>query len=715
MADDVAVLVEGPRTYRVFGLQARAQAVTSAGFELDQMMADRVASAEAALAHWRGAHAATFADEVNRVLRSMGRLRRQLRRAGRVLSAFPESPGGNWLTDLVAGWLGDDDAPRVDEPVADGAASARIVDLRAYVATAAGQDDRLGSLAGTVTLDGVWAEVTYEEGLPWWSPLAPAVPPGLPGLAAPEPSVVTEPVGDVGRLVDLPDATALVAPLVEESGSVSTFAAGVALAFEHGDQALLDLLAGHPGAAVGVVDVLSDGRVDTAEGALAILQARWDLFDTAAEGGDSDGIVSFRDLRAIVEDPDDLAPEVVAAATFLLHNRRFFRLLETADQPGGGADGRVSADDLATFVALSTHLRTLNRDFDRFAGAAEDGDRAGDGRDGVVTEDDLRAVAEGRGPTAEAARWLLDHDAQRERIAGYELLTDHGALPDLLGAPDGISRRAALLLAADQQVFGAYDPATMPLPAGTIPPPPPPPYIDRGAAGMFGDDSDWTFLDDSVSELKWLAVADGAELAGHVDAARHMRHYLDATGTDLILDTDAMLRDVPELRAATDSVVAAEVARIVEAGEQGRPIPFGTGWQAFAFQGIDDNWFYALNSVQHSATGIVTVVPPEVPGGAPTVEVEYQVHLYDRYNWDEGDDPATTEVEQGKSANFPWGEVPDRELAELQRAGLASEYDARGSSGTATYSGAVPEPGSGALPDPPGGRSGRDDPGREPD
>jgi len=625
--DDVVLYIDGARTYRVFGLHTRAQAITTAGFELDQMIGDRIAAADAALANWRGAHAVTFAEGVNRVLRRMGMLQRRLRRGSQVLSAFPESPGGG-LVDVVAGWLGDDDAPRVDVPRHDGTASADVDHLRAYVKTAIGQDERFATLAGTIDLDGVWADVTHDH-----DPLA-AV-----GTA--------EVVHDVGGLVDLPDTAMLVAPLVTTSGDLSEFVAAVALAFEHSDHLLLDLLEEHPEAAVGVVDVLTDGDVDTAEGALAILQARWNVFDTAADGGDRDRIVSSHDIRAIMEHPDDFAADVVAAAAFLAHNRRFFRLLETTGNPGDRPDDRISDEDLTLFLALSAHLRTLGRDFDRFDGAAENGHR-----DGVVAEDDLRAVAEGGGPSAEAAQWLLDHDAQRRRLAGYELETANGSVPGLPGLiPDEISRMSVVLLAADQQIYGAYDPAAMHLPEGTIPPPPPPPYIDRGAAGSFGQDSDWSTLDDGVSETKWRTIADGAEVAGRTDAARHMNHFLDGTGGDLLLDADRILRDAPELQHDVEEAVAGQVAQIARSGRVGTAVPFGTAWAGHAFE--DDNWFAAIGNVQYSVTGVATVHPPSAPGGQPTVDVDYRVHLYDRYNWDEGDDPATPGFEPANRRSRP--------------------------------------------------------------
>lgn len=705
MADVVEFSKEG-RTYRVMGLQAKARSIGSAASALDEAVEQRLAAAKKALVAWEGAHAATFAEDVNGVLAQMVTLHQTVSRAGRVAAAFPDPPGAipgaNWILDDPYA------SARVEVPSNDGTAAAVVADLREYTTVASGQDDTFATRAGAVNLDGVTAEVSYERAL------NPAERQRLldDGRSQQEVDAATttqtDTVTDVSTLVTLPDAGPLVAPLRAASQRVGEFVSAVALAFEKDHKGLLDVLAGHPELAAGVIDVLLDGRVDTAQGALAVLQDEWDIFDTAGEGGDTDGIVSHKDIRAIMEHPDRFPAYVVSAATFLEHNRRFFTLLETTHKPGDAPDTKISRDDLRLFVDLSDHVRTLNENFDAFDGAAGD-------RNGRVTKEDLEAIARGDGPEAEAARWLLDHDDQRERLAGYEAQVAAAAglddIPDVDG--DEISRLSVVGLAVDQQVYGDYDPADLRLPPGMIPPPPPQPYLDRGAAGEFGQDPWYSTLDDEATEAKWRTIADIAEATGNTDAARHMRHYLDGGGEDLPLDVDRVLRDEPNLRSRVDSTVAAEIDRVVQSGDYGRSIPIATDWTGHRFE--SENWHSAIGGVTYSVTGVVTVDPPAVPGGQPRVDVDYQVHLYDRYNWDEGDDPATPAVEQPKSAGFPEpvGTVEDREMAELQRAGLAREYDIRGTSNTYRYEGAPPD--AGALPDPPDGRSGRDDPGRQPD
>ncbi|MBN6041141.1 hypothetical protein [Amycolatopsis sp. 195334CR] len=65
--------------------------------------------------------------------------------------------------------------------------------------------------------------------------------------------------------------------------------------------------------------------------------------------------------------------------------------------------------------------------------------------------------------------------------------------------------------------------------------------------------------------------------------------------------------------------------------------------------------------------------PPGRPGEPPRVEVDYRVHLYDRYHWD-------VDVPGEKARIFGVFPAPDSELARLHRAGIAREYDSAGPS-----------------------------------
>lgn len=156
------------------------------------------------------------------------------------------------------------------------------------------------------------------------------------------------------------------------------------------------------------------------------------------------------------------------------------------------------------------------------------------------------------------------------------------------------------------------------------------------------------------------------------------------------------MRDVPSFQSAVDQTVATEIDRIAQDA--------AASWQGhYLTEQENPNWFYAMGGIQYSTTGVVTVHPPEHPGGQPRVEVDYQTHVWDRYNWD-----------GGKAVTIGPITIEDESLAEMHRAGVAQEYDIVGTSDTYHYSGPAPAQGQQPdLPNAPDDRGGgRDDPGR---
>ncbi|WP_102144198.1 WXG100 family type VII secretion target [Mycobacterium hubeiense] len=216
-----------------------------------------------------------------------------------------------------------------------------------------------------------------------------------------------------------------------------------------------------------------------------------------------------------------------------------------------------------------------------------------------------------------------------------------------------------------------------------IPDPPADPPVDEGQA-EHGSQPWYSRADDYAFKEVAEAAATAADLRGWDNAARHLQHYLDNSGADLNVDVDDVLHDLPGAQRQTDALVNAEVARIVEeaaaTGNYGQPIPFQTGWHDYTVdQATHPDWFYAMGSFEQSVSGVVTVHPPTTPGGKPTVTVEYKTHIFDRYNWD-----------NGKSVEIGGVTITDQQMGELHTAGLAQEYNVRGSSTTYTYTGVAP-------------------------
>lgn len=171
----------------------------------------------------------------------------------------------------------------------------------------------------------------------------------------------------------------------------------------------------------------------------------------------------------------------------------------------------------------------------------------------------------------------------------------------------------------------------------------------------------------------------GGSIAGYTDAARHMQHYLTATGEPLNVDVDRMLGDDPTLRG----LVAEQIIKhqdewrqtALDAYERSGGAPVAVPVEAAAQRTIDsaagDNWYLAVGSHAYATSGVVTVQAGA--DGKPQVSMQYQVSIWDRYNWD-----------PGKSTPIAGTNIKDSDLADLHQTGLAREFDLTGRSAPVT-------------------------------
>ncbi|MEU3654530.1 hypothetical protein AB0E67_17195 [Streptomyces sp. NPDC032161] len=179
-----------------------------------------------------------------------------------------------------------------------------------------------------------------------------------------------------------------------------------------------------------------------------------------------------------------------------------------------------------------------------------------------------------------------------------------------------------------------------------------------------------------------LSIATAGDFIGETGASRNMLHYLNGTGDPLKLNVDKMLNDDAEFRSGVEQTHVAEngdawrkqaLYEFHKAGGD-RPvvIPVESAPKHRTLQ--SDEWFHAVGSHAQNVSGFVTVAPgPD--GGAPKVSLDYQVNVWDRYNWDEK-----------KSTSFPGGVViKDSDMGRLHTVGIAQEFDMRGSSSTYTH------------------------------
>lgn len=301
------------------------------------------------------------------------------------------------------------------------------------------------------------------------------------------------------------------------------------------------------------------------------------------------------------------------------------------------------------------------------------------------------------GVDGQAARALQVVDAIRSSggtlhrylsmVDSLDLIEDVGdslgfVADDIKECCDLLSRKSSEVSAADQgfgvpmALAGAFAGMALgfSLNGLDIPGPPADPKQPLGDGSGEHGDFRWSWKlwewDFEIYKLykKWEFYVAGADLKGLDDAALHLSHYLQNSGEDLVVDPDRIRADEPDL----DRVAQARIDRwaegqAAEALKQGKPVSFRTGWEQYTAE--TDNWYFAMGTFSYAVSGVAT---PQSDG---SVTVEYQVHVFDRYNWD-----------PGKGVVLPGEEkaTMDEELGRLHQAGVAQEYVIRGSSDPGT-------------------------------
>ncbi|MFI2209028.1 hypothetical protein [Streptomyces sp. NPDC020141] len=202
--------------------------------------------------------------------------------------------------------------------------------------------------------------------------------------------------------------------------------------------------------------------------------------------------------------------------------------------------------------------------------------------------------------------------------------------------------------------------------------------LDEGS-GPFGTEK--ATPRDILLHAQALGIATAGDFAGQVGASRNMLHYLSGTGEALTLDVDQILYDDAEFRSRIDSqhigpnqeswrrTALDEFHKA--GGDRTVVIPVESGIRHRTFE--NKEWFHAVGSHEQNVSGLVSVSPGA--DGKPKVSLDYQVNVWDRYNWD-----------AGKVTEFP-GDIAirDEDMGHLHKSGVAQEFDMRGSSSPYAY------------------------------
>ena len=171
------------------------------------------------------------------------------------------------------------------------------------------------------------------------------------------------------------------------------------------------------------------------------------------------------------------------------------------------------------------------------------------------------------------------------------------------------------------------------------------------------------------------------------DAARHMSHYLDNTGTDLTIRLRNMVNEVPSAKKLYAKELDRAKAFVQTLPDGTYNITSGSIDHGYDMESESRNWFFATGGYTVWGKGSARV---STVGPSRSFTLTFEYKFYDRYNWD-----------GGKKVVLFGFTITDDFMGEFHRQGLAKEYDCFGSISD-TYSWSVAVPVAPPAPSPPG-------------
>ncbi|KAF1836521.1 hypothetical protein BDW02DRAFT_493396 [Decorospora gaudefroyi] len=199
--------------------------------------------------------------------------------------------------------------------------------------------------------------------------------------------------------------------------------------------------------------------------------------------------------------------------------------------------------------------------------------------------------------------------------------------------------------------------------APVIPPPPADPPLRPQGDGIGPYDSEDAGWRDYLSKAKFFGIAATAGELGLTNAEHNMRHYLGNSGDEVTIYPENMMAGLPDFRTAAQALVQNEATAAYKSiSTTTGSMAFSSKWSTYyATQDQSWDWYFAIGGFSYSVTGVVT----KTSGGG---SLQYQMHVFDRYNWD-----------GGKFVDIGPFHFEDTELGNLHLKGLAREYIVMGS------------------------------------
>ncbi len=157
----------------------------------------------------------------------------------------------------------------------------------------------------------------------------------------------------------------------------------------------------------------------------------------------------------------------------------------------------------------------------------------------------------------------------------------------------------------------------------------------------------------------------GLDITIGVDAVSHMRHYMNNTGNDYLLNMPELMAKSTQLRQQFDQEFAE--AKAFSQTLHGGPHAIISSQPGHGYfrKTQDQNLFYAIGGYTYWGQGKLTI--GQSIQGVAQYTLDFEFHFYDRYNWD-----------GGKSVTLASIKITDEFMQKFHQQCYAREYNLRG-------------------------------------
>jgi hypothetical protein len=156
----------------------------------------------------------------------------------------------------------------------------------------------------------------------------------------------------------------------------------------------------------------------------------------------------------------------------------------------------------------------------------------------------------------------------------------------------------------------------------------------------------------------------GVDITIGVDAVKHMRHYMNNTGSDYLLELPELMKKSVQFKQKYEDDLALAKIFVSKLSDGEYALTSSKLGHGYFYRSQDINLFYAIGGYSFWGQGKVHI---STHAGVTSYLLDFEFYFYDRYNWD-----------GGKSVTIANIRITDEFMQKFHQQCYAKEFDVRG-------------------------------------